>query len=54
MENTEILKSVRAKAQLWLGPEFDAETRKSVSHMLEHDEKELISNFSYIDFSGNS
>lgn len=45
MENSEILKTVRAKAQQWLGNEFDAETRKSVRHMLDHDEKELIESF---------
>jgi phosphoglucomutase len=45
MENTEMLKSVKEKAQQWLGPEFDAETRKSVQHMLENDEKELIESF---------
>ncbi len=45
MENSEILKSVRAKAHKWLGEEFDAETRKIVKHMLEHDEKELIESF---------
>jgi phosphoglucomutase len=45
MENTEMLKSVRAKAQVWLGNEFDAETRKSVKLMLENDEKELVESF---------
>jgi phosphoglucomutase len=45
MENSEMLKSVRAKAQVWLHAEFDAETRKSVKHMLEHDEKELVESF---------
>jgi phosphoglucomutase len=45
MENSEMLKTVRTKAQQWLGTEFDAETRSSVKHMLEHDEKELIESF---------
>lgn len=45
MENSEILKSVKVKAQKWLGSEFDAETRASVKHMLENDEKELIESF---------
>ncbi len=45
MENSEMLKSVRAKAQQWLGSEFDSETRKSVTNMLENDEKELIESF---------
>jgi phosphoglucomutase len=45
MENTEMLKSIRAKAQLWLGAEFDEETRKSVKNMLENDEKELVESF---------
>ncbi len=45
MENSEILKSVRAKAQVWLGKEFDEGTRKSVKHMLDNDEKELVESF---------
>jgi len=45
MENSEMLKSVKAKAQLWLSEEFDSETRKSVKHMLDNDEKELIESF---------
>ncbi len=45
MENAEMLKTVKAKAQMWLGEEFDIETRNSVKHMLEHDEKELIESF---------
>lgn len=45
MENSEMLKSVRAKAQQWLGSEFDKDTQNSVKHMLESDEKELIESF---------
>ena len=40
-----MLTSVRAKAKMWLGEEFDIETRNSVKHMLEQDEKELIESF---------
>ncbi len=45
MENSEMLKSVKAKAQKWLGEEFDKITRESVRNMLDHDEKELIESF---------
>jgi phosphoglucomutase len=45
MENSQILKQIREKAAIWLGNEFDEETRKSVKHMLESDEKELIESF---------
>jgi len=40
-----MLTTVRAKAKMWLGEEFDIETRNSVKHMLEQDEKELIESF---------
>ena len=45
MENMDMLKLVKAKAQQWLSPEFDPETRNCVSHMLDSDEKELIESF---------
>jgi phosphoglucomutase len=36
---------IRNKAQKWLGPEFNEETRKEVREMLEKDEKKLIDAF---------
>lgn len=45
-----MLKSVRAKAQQWLGSEFDKDTQNAVKHMLDSDEKELIESF-YKDLS---
>ena len=46
MENEELLKSVTAKAQDWLGEAYDAETRAEVKRMLDADDKtELIESF---------
>ena len=46
MDNTELLKAVEAKAQKWLGPEYDEETRLEVKKMLDSDDKtELIESF---------
>ena len=46
MENEELLKSVTAKAQEWLGEAYDAETRAEVKRMLDADDKtELIESF---------
>jgi phosphoglucomutase len=36
---------IREKAGLWLGNEFDEETRKEVRQMLDHDEKRLVDAF---------
>ncbi|MBQ4344367.1 MAG: phospho-sugar mutase [Muribaculaceae bacterium] len=46
MENEELLKSVTAKAQVWLGEGYDDETRAEVKRMLEAEDKtELIECF---------
>ncbi|HBF87832.1 MAG TPA: phosphoglucomutase [Bacteroidales bacterium] len=45
MENNEILKQVKEKANKWLNGNFDAETKKSVKHLMESDENELIESF---------
>lgn len=46
MENEELIKTVTAKAQSWLSPEYDEETRKEVERMLNADDKtELIESF---------
>jgi phosphoglucomutase len=39
------INEIRTKAQQWLGPEFNEETRKEVRVMLEKDEKKLIDAF---------
>ena len=46
MENEKLLQEVTAKAQAWLGQEYDAETRAAVQRMLDSDDKtELIESF---------
>lgn len=46
MENEELLKSVTAKAQVWLGNGYDEETRAEVKRMLDAEDKtELIESF---------
>ncbi len=46
MENSELLKYCREKAQLWLSPVYDEKTRKEVERMLENPDKtELIDSF---------
>ena len=45
-DNKELLKKVEAKAQTWLGPEYDEETRAAVKKMLDAEDKtELIEAF---------
>ena len=39
MNNDELLKTVEAKAQLWLTPQYDAETRAEVQAMLDNPDK---------------
>ena len=39
------IEEIRTKAQHWLGPEFNEETRKEVREMLEEDEKKLTDAF---------
>lgn len=46
MENKELIEQVRAKAQVWLGDEYDSETRAEVKRMLDaEDPTELIESF---------
>ncbi len=46
MSNDELIKSVTAKAEQWLGPQYDAETQAAVKAMLEAEDKtELIESF---------
>jgi len=46
MNNDELLKTVKGKAEKWLGPQYDAETRAAVKAMLDADDKtELIDSF---------
>jgi hypothetical protein len=45
MEKQELEKQVREKAQKWLNPAFDKETREQVQHLLDKDVNELIESF---------
>lgn len=45
MKDQELLAKVKAKAQEWLNGNFDEETKKSVQHLIDHDEEELIEAF---------
>ena len=47
MENQkELIEQVTAKAQAWLGEDYDAETRATVKQMLDAEDKtELIESF---------
>ena len=42
MDNTELIKQVTAKAQSWLSPDYDAETRAEVQRMLDADDKTAL------------
>ena len=39
MKNDELMKTVVAKAEQWLTPQYDAETRAEVKAMLDADDK---------------
>lgn len=45
MEKSELLQSSRERAKGWLSERFDADTRKEVQRMLDHDENALIDSF---------
>ena len=46
MENTEIIKVARAKAEKWLSDAYDSQTREAVRQMIEaSDPTELIDSF---------
>ena len=46
MSNDDLLRTVTERAQKWLGPEYDEETRKEVKRMLDAEDKtELIESF---------
>ncbi|HPV57354.1 MAG TPA: phospho-sugar mutase, partial [Tenuifilaceae bacterium] len=45
MEKQELEKQVRERAQKWLNPAFDKETREQVQHLLDKDVTELIESF---------
>jgi phosphoglucomutase len=45
MENKELLKEVKAKAQSWLDSNIDQETREAILDMMENDPDELIESF---------
>ncbi len=45
MEKGDLLKDVKVRAQAWLDGNYDAETKKQVQHLLEHNETELVESF---------
>jgi len=45
MTSQEIDPKIAEKARIWLGTSYDADTRKAVEHMLNHDHAELIESF---------
>jgi phosphoglucomutase len=45
MTNQDLIKEVRERAEKWLAPEFDEETRNKVRYMLDSNENELIEAF---------
>jgi phosphoglucomutase len=45
MTNQDLIKEVRERAEKWLAPEFDEETRIQVRYMLDSNENELIEAF---------
>ncbi|HBX52069.1 MAG: phosphoglucomutase [Bacteroidetes bacterium RIFOXYA12_FULL_35_11] len=45
MNNTDIFKKVKEKAQQWLHGTYDEETKKQVHHLLENDEQGLVEAF---------
>jgi len=45
MENTDLEKIVLERAQKWLAPAFDKETREEVKRLMESDRKELVEAF---------
>lgn len=44
MSNDELLRTVTERAQKWLGPEYDEETRKEVKRMLTPRTRQNLSN----------
>ncbi len=49
MNNDELLKTVTERAQQWLGPQYDEETRKDVQAMLDADDKTALIDAFYKD-----
>ncbi len=49
MNNDELLKTVKEKAEKWLGPQYDAETRAAVQAMLDSDDKTALIDAFYKD-----
>jgi phosphoglucomutase len=45
MDNTELLKTVNAKAQSWLDGNFNKETKDEIQNLIENDEAQLIESF---------
>ena len=49
MDNEELLKAVKEKAEKWLGPQYDEETRAAVRKMLDDDDKTALIDAFYKD-----
>lgn len=49
MNNEELLKTVKEKAEKWLGPQYDAETREAVQKMLDDNDKTALIDAFYKD-----
>lgn len=49
MNNDELLKAVKEKAEKWLGPQYDAETRAAVQKMLDDADKTALIDAFYKD-----
>jgi phosphoglucomutase len=45
MANQNLIKEVREKAEKWLAPDFDEDTKKQVRYLMENNESELIEAF---------
>lgn len=45
MDNKELIRNVRTRANMWLNDKYDDETRKAVKYLIDHNEDELIECF---------
>ncbi len=45
MDNKELIRNVRTRANMWLNDKYDEETRKTVKYLIDHNEDELIECF---------
>lgn len=45
MEKNDLLANIKEKAEKWLSPDFDEETRKQVKNLIDNNQEELIESF---------